>query len=76
MYVFQVLDDLFADHLDTNYSISDAPDETRRHRAIRLMKPGLEHSGAYMCRVSTLKGEDFKLAEVVVYGEGFSGQRG
>lgn len=39
------------------------------HRAIRILRPTTEHSGRYMCKVSSLHDEDFRVGEMIVFCE-------
>ncbi|XP_022917622.1 uncharacterized protein [Onthophagus taurus] len=50
-----------------NLEYSASKDINSVHRALHIMKPGLDLSGEYTCSVSTFNGEDVKSKKMLVY---------
>ena len=51
--------------IDLDYEISADP--WKRHRALYLLRPGVEMSGLYTCKVSTLENEVQSSRTMIVY---------
>lgn len=56
--------------LNLDYKASS--DEKKMHRALQILKPGVELSGEYTCVVSTFTHEDKQTKKMVVFGENVS----
>jgi len=53
--------------LDLDFAISNDP--LRRHRALRILRPTVDMTGEYVCKVSTMRNEASAAANMIVYGE-------
>ncbi|XP_039280362.1 selection and upkeep of intraepithelial T-cells protein 1 isoform X2 [Nilaparvata lugens] len=51
--------------LNLDYRASD--DETKKHRAMQILRPTTELSGEYRCIVSTFDGEDSEAKKMIIY---------
>ncbi|CAG7733551.1 unnamed protein product, partial [Allacma fusca] len=56
---------LFASRLDLTYKASEDP--YKMYRALRILRPSVELTGDYKCRVSTFSSEAYKSAAMLVY---------
>ena len=64
----QVVDKKFKDKVDLTYNIEES-DQFKKHRALRIVNPDQNYSGAYKCKISSFLDEDFGQKDVLVYGE-------
>lgn len=63
----QLVDEEFRPHIDLNFTVDDE-DESKKHRAIRMVDLSPKLSGTYKCKVSTFYDEDFQQKNMLVYG--------
>jgi hypothetical protein len=63
----QVIDPTFSRHLDLAFAINT--NKYEKHRALHLLNVTRQHSGSYMCKVSSFLDEDFNQRNVMIYGK-------
>ena len=53
--------------MNVHFFASDDP--YKKHRALHLRNIGTDFSGRYSCRVSSIYDDEFRSAEMIIYGE-------
>ena len=63
--LFQVASD-WQNHVNVHFFASDDP--YKKHRALHLSNMNTDFSGRYSCRVSSIHDDEFRSAEMIIYG--------